>query len=74
MEAGQNGKRLHNQVAIVTGAGSSGPGVGVGKAIAMLFAREGASDLLVDINENAATETQAAPVMARRSSCPYRRN
>jgi len=36
------GERLKNRVAIVTGAGSVGPGWGNGKATAVLFAREGA--------------------------------
>jgi len=36
------GERLKNKVAIVTGAGSEGPGWGNGKASAVLFAREGA--------------------------------
>ena len=40
--------RLEGKVAIVTGAGSSGPGIGNGKAAAVLFAREGAKVLLVD--------------------------
>lgn len=40
--------RLADKVAIVTGAGSRGPGVGNGKATAILFAREGAKVLLVD--------------------------
>ena len=40
--------RLHGKVAIVTGAGSRGPGVGNGKAAAILFAREGARVLCVD--------------------------
>ena len=40
--------RLEGKVAIVTGAGSSGPGIGTGKAAATLFAREGAKVLLVD--------------------------
>ena len=40
--------RLDGKVAIITGAGSSGPGVGNGKAAALLFAREGAKVLLVD--------------------------
>ena len=40
--------RLEGKVAIVTGAGSRGPGVGNGKATAILFAREGAKVLLVD--------------------------
>ena len=40
--------RLAGKVAIVTGAGSRAAGVGTGKAAAILFAREGASVLLVD--------------------------
>jgi NAD(P)-dependent dehydrogenase (short-subunit alcohol dehydrogenase family) len=40
--------RLKGKVAIVTGAGSSGPGIGTGKATSVLFAREGARALLVD--------------------------
>ena len=40
--------RLEGKVAIITGAGSSGPGVGNGKAAAVLFAREGAKVLLAD--------------------------
>jgi len=50
-------KRLENRVAIVTGAGSSGPGWGNGKATAVTFAREGAKVLAVDINLKAAEET-----------------
>lgn len=49
--------RLDGKVAIVTGAGSSGPGVGNGRATATLFAREGAKVLLVDITEERAAET-----------------
>jgi len=49
--------RLDGKVSIVTGAGSSGPGVGTGKATAILFAREGAKVVLVDMNETAAQET-----------------
>ena len=41
-------RRLEGKVAIVTGAGSRGPGIGNGKAAAVLFAREGAKVLLVD--------------------------
>jgi NAD(P)-dependent dehydrogenase (short-subunit alcohol dehydrogenase family) len=40
--------RLKDKVAIVTGAGSRGPGLGNGKATAILFAREGAKVLCVD--------------------------
>ena len=49
--------RLEGKVAIVTGAGSSGPGVGNGKAASVLFAREGAKVLLVDIKADHAQET-----------------
>ena len=49
--------RLEGKVAIVTGAGSSGPGVGNGRATATLFAREGAKVLLADITEERAAET-----------------
>jgi NAD(P)-dependent dehydrogenase (short-subunit alcohol dehydrogenase family) len=40
--------RLEGKVAIVTGAGSRGPGIGNGKATAVLFAREGAKVLIAD--------------------------
>ena len=49
--------RLAGKVAIITGAGSSGPGVGNGKAAAILFAREGAQVLLVDVAPERAEET-----------------
>jgi NAD(P)-dependent dehydrogenase (short-subunit alcohol dehydrogenase family) len=51
--------RLAGKVALVTGAGSSGPGWGNGKATAVLFAREGAKVFLVDVNAEAAAETKA---------------
>lgn len=50
-------ERLKDKVAIVTGAGSSGPGWGNGKATAVLFAREGAKVFAVDINPAAAEKT-----------------
>lgn len=46
--------RLAGKVAIVTGAASRGEGIGNGKAIAMLFAREGASVVLVNRSEERA--------------------
>ena len=52
--------RLEGKVAIVTGAGSSGPGVGTGKATSILFAREGARVLLVDRVATHVEETLAA--------------
>lgn len=51
--------RLEGKVAIVIGAGSSGPGLGNGKAISILFAREGAKVLLVDAQPERAQETLA---------------
>jgi NAD(P)-dependent dehydrogenase (short-subunit alcohol dehydrogenase family) len=50
-------KKLDGKVAVVTGAGSSGPGVGTGKAISVLLAREGAKVVLVDMFEERAKET-----------------
>lgn len=52
------GERLKGKVALVTGAGSIGPGWGNGKAAAVLFAREGAKIFAVDINRAAAEETK----------------
>ena len=49
--------RLADKVAIVTGAGSSAPGVGTGRAISILFAQEGARVVLVDKVEARAQET-----------------
>ena len=49
--------RLEGKVAIVTGAGASGEIMGNGKATAILFAREGAKVLLVDNEEDRATQT-----------------
>lgn len=49
--------RLFGKVAVVMGAGSSGPGWGNGKATAVTFAREGALVVCADINEAAAEET-----------------
>jgi NAD(P)-dependent dehydrogenase (short-subunit alcohol dehydrogenase family) len=51
--------RLRGKVAIVTGAGSRGPGLGNGKAAAILFAREGACVLCIDQVQERAEETVA---------------
>lgn len=52
--------RVEGKVAIVTGAGSTpGPGVGTGKATAVVLAREGAKVLLVDLHAERAEETRA---------------
>tara|TARA_Y100000590_G_C15478774_1_gene923156 strand:- start:58 stop:861 length:804 start_codon:yes stop_codon:yes gene_type:complete len=52
------GDRVRGKSVIVTGAGSVGPGVGNGKAAAILYAREGAEVMLVDYNLEAARETK----------------
>jgi NAD(P)-dependent dehydrogenase (short-subunit alcohol dehydrogenase family) len=49
--------RLAGKVAVVTGAGSRGEGIGNGKAAAVLFAREGASVLCTDLIAARAAET-----------------
>ena len=53
--------RLENKVAIVTGAGATGSGdfMGIGQAISILFARNGAKVLLVDRNEENVEATLA---------------
>lgn len=52
------GERLKGKIAIVTGAGSIGPGWGNGKASAVLYAREGASVFIVDNRADAVEETR----------------
>jgi len=41
--------RLLGKVAIISGAGASGPGISIGRAISILYARSGARVALVDI-------------------------
>jgi len=50
--------RLRDKVAIVTGCGAVGAGWGNGKAMAVLFAREGARVFGIDIDADAAAETR----------------
>ncbi len=50
---------LKDKVAIVTGAGSRGEGIGNGRAAAILLAREGARVLLLDATPGPAEETKA---------------
>lgn len=53
----QRGTRLEGKVAIVTGAGTRGALAGTGQATAILFARQGAKVLLVDLDEANANRT-----------------
>ena len=53
------GDRLKDKMALVSGAGSRGPGWGNGKATAVLFAREGAKVLAADIDLDAALDYEA---------------
>lgn len=52
--------RLQGKVAIVTGAGTAGQAIGNGKACAVLFAREGAKVLAVDLDMGRAQATAQA--------------
>ena len=49
--------RLKGKVALVTGAGTSGDGIGIGHAISVVLAREGTAVLLVDKDEEHAGAT-----------------
>ena len=64
--------RLKDKVAIVTGAGSRGPGVGNGKATAILFAREGAKVLCVDSVLERAQDTAAQIETEGGTALPFR--
>ena len=50
--------RLDDKIAFVTGCGSSGHGWGNGKAIAALFARQGAKVFVIDLTLDAAEATR----------------
>src|SRR5262249_47037095 len=51
--------RLQGKVAIVSGAGCVGPGWGNGRAMAVIFAQEGAKVFAADKSRDAMTETLA---------------
>ena len=55
-----DGRTLDDRVAVVLGAGSIAEGIGIGRAIAMDFARHGARVIAADSNCDAAADTVAA--------------
>ena len=63
------GSRLKDKVAIVSGAGSVGPGWGNGRATAVRFAEEGARVFAVDRNADALKETVAKAPGTRTHVC-----
>jgi NAD(P)-dependent dehydrogenase (short-subunit alcohol dehydrogenase family) len=69
------GDRLKDKVAIVIGAGQqSGDTIGNGRAISILFAREGAKVMLVDQNINSAQETKLMIDKEGKESCTFKAN
>ncbi len=52
--------RFENQIALIGGAGSSGPGWSIGKAVSVTLARQGARVVALDCNMDAACETVQA--------------
>jgi len=50
-------RSLHNKVAIVTGAGCAGDGIGNGRAIAILLADDGCNVICLDMNLDWANKT-----------------
>lgn len=63
---------LTGKVAIVTGAGSVGPGWGNGRATATLLARQGAKVFLVDVDAAAVEATHATIEAEGNTSATYR--
>lgn len=53
----ERGNRVLGKIAIVTGAGSTAPGIGNGRGAALLMARHGAKICLVDVDEASVNET-----------------
>lgn len=66
--SGSVGPELKGRVALVIGGGSIAPGIGIGRAISMTLAREGAHVIAADLDINAAEET-AALVAAAGGHC-----
>ena len=67
--------RLKDKVAIIVGAGQQpGDTIGNGRAISLLFAREGAKVLLVDKNIDSANETKSMIDKEGGKSTPFKAN
>jgi NAD(P)-dependent dehydrogenase (short-subunit alcohol dehydrogenase family) len=64
--------RLDRKIAIVVGAGSAAPGWSNGRATAVLFAREGATVLALDLDEGSAAETAALATAEGGTCTPLR--
>lgn len=58
VRSGDHGRRLDGRVAVVTGAGSAGGLMGIGEAIAVLFAVQGARVGVLDISAERAAVTR----------------
>jgi NAD(P)-dependent dehydrogenase (short-subunit alcohol dehydrogenase family) len=66
---GDDSRALAGKVAIVTGAGTRGVGVGIGKAIAITLARLGARVALIDREPSRADETEKMIAAEGGTSC-----
>ena len=68
----ERGPRLEGKIALVTGAGTREPGplVGVGRAISVRFASEGARIVAVDVGGSPLAETVAAVEQAGSEALP----
>ncbi len=64
--------RLAGKIAVVTGAGTAGEGIGIGRAIALRFAAEGAHVIAIDRDLAAAERTVAMLIASGGSGSAHR--
>lgn len=64
--------RLEGKIIIMGGAGTSAPGISIGKATSLHFAREGATVFAVDVNLDAAKEVCALIAEEGFEAVPFR--